>query len=91
MLQTLKKILSTDPEVEASIILGHKWTKIAHLAQKRTFLGNSNPLNFIYLLCPIILQHMDQNWTRIAHLDQKRDFLCLFIVAYYAAKSEENL
>ena len=37
MVQSLKKILGADPEIQAYIVLDHNWVKIAHLAQKTIF------------------------------------------------------
>ena len=78
MLQKIKKILIADPEIQASIILGHNCVKIAHVAQIVIFFGKS--------LSPVMPQRkkilgmdpeiqaciiLDPNWVRINHLAQK--------------------
>ena len=60
MLQSLKKALKADPDILASISLGHNWTRIAYLVRKWNFWGISLII-FIDLLCPIMLQSLKKN------------------------------
>ena len=64
MIQSLKQILRVNPDIQASIILGHSWAKIAHMAQRRYSWrrGNFTAVIFIFLLCPIMLQNLKKKF-----------------------------